>query len=99
MARPSVVLKRRIHVNATSPGPVGTPLTSGMIQRGTRRAVKGKPRERCAAAGVDGSPDETAKAATILAPDDSTLITGIELFADEVYGTDLGLQAFGPGYR
>ena len=34
------------------------------------------------AAGVDGEPDEIAKAATILASDDSSLITGIESFID-----------------
>ena len=95
------MLKRRIRVNATSPGPIDTPMTSGMVQRGTRLAIKGKPRERCAAAGVDGSPDEIAKAATFLASDDSSFITGIELFVDGVHGANLrilGLQAFGPGY-
>ena len=52
--RPVFVLKRRIHVNATSPGPIGTPMTSGMVQRGTRPAIRDKPRDRCAAAGADG---------------------------------------------
>jgi len=33
-----------------------TPMTSGMVQRGTRLAIKDKPRERCAAAGADGKP-------------------------------------------
>ena len=55
MASPSIVLKRRIRVNAINPGPIDTPMTSGMVQRGTRLAIKDKPRERCAA-GVDGEP-------------------------------------------
>jgi hypothetical protein len=55
MANPSVVLKRRIRVNAISPGTSDTPMTSGMVQRGTRLAFKDKPRERCAA-GVDWEP-------------------------------------------
>ena len=92
MASPPV-LKRRNRVNAISPGPIDTPMTSGMVQRGTRRAIKGKPRERCAAAGVDGSPDEIAKAASFFASDDSNLITtGTELFVDGVWrkSEDLG---------
>ena len=49
-----------------------------------------------------GSPDEIAKAATLLASDDSSFITGIELFVDGGYGadlSDLGTEAFDPGYR
>ena len=87
------MLKRRNRVNATSPGPIVTPMTGGMVQRGTSRAIKGKPLERCAAAGVDGSPDEIAKAASLFAPDDSNLITtGTEPFVDGVQrkSEDLG---------
>ncbi len=51
-----VLLKRRISVNAIGPSPIDTPTTIDMVQRGTRLAIKDKPRERCAAAGVDGEP-------------------------------------------
>ena len=93
MASPSVMVKRRIRINAIIPGPIDTPMTSGMVKRGTRRAIKGKPRERCAAAGVDGSPDEITKAASFFAPDDINLITtGTEPFVNGVWrkSEDLG---------
>jgi NAD(P)-dependent dehydrogenase (short-subunit alcohol dehydrogenase family) len=42
------VLERRIRANAICPGPIDTPMTNGMAQRGTRLAIKDRPRERCA---------------------------------------------------
>ena len=93
------MLKRRNGVNAISPGPIVTPMIGGMVQRGTRRAIKCKPRERCAAAGVDGNPDEIAKAASFFASDDSNLTTGIELFVDGVWrkSEDLGTACISAG--
>jgi hypothetical protein len=36
MASPSVMLKRRIRVNATSPGPIDIPTTGGMVPKGNQ---------------------------------------------------------------
>jgi len=51
----SIVLERRIRANAINPDPIETPITNGMVQRGTRLAFKDKPRERCAS-GAGGKP-------------------------------------------
>jgi len=49
-----------------------------------------------------GNPGEIAKAATSLASDDSSFITGIELFAlgygSNLGGLDLGTAGIWPGY-
>lgn len=73
---------RKIRVNAISPGPIATPgidtLAGGKEQSEQMRAAM--------AAGVPlgrvGEPDEIAKAAVFLASDDSSFVTGIELFVD-----------------
>jgi NAD(P)-dependent dehydrogenase (short-subunit alcohol dehydrogenase family) len=73
---------RKIRVNAISPGPIETPgftnLASTEEQRDQLRAnfTAGVPLGRM------GSPDEVAKAAVFLASDDSSYVTGIELFVD-----------------
>lgn len=67
---------RRIRSNVISPGPIATPLTVGSPQDIMERMMSTIPMGRM------GEPDEVAKAALFLASDDSSFITGIELFVD-----------------
>ncbi|MDX2132953.1 MAG: SDR family oxidoreductase [Planctomycetota bacterium] len=73
---------RRIRVNAISPGPIATPAIDALA--GGRE--EGERFRTGMAAGVPmgrvGDPDEIAKAAVFLASDDSSFVTGIELFVD-----------------
>jgi NAD(P)-dependent dehydrogenase (short-subunit alcohol dehydrogenase family) len=73
---------RRIRVNAISPGPIATPGID-TLAGGHEESVQLK---AGMAAGVPlgrvGEPDEIAKAAVFLASDDSSFVTGIELFVD-----------------
>ncbi|HLV99310.1 MAG TPA: SDR family oxidoreductase [Ktedonobacterales bacterium] len=73
---------RHIRVNAISPGPVQTPLLSGVGQnkQETERIVAHFVSE--VPMGRMGNPDEIAKAVLFLASDDSSFVTGTELFAD-----------------
>jgi NAD(P)-dependent dehydrogenase (short-subunit alcohol dehydrogenase family) len=74
---------RKIRVNAISPGPIETPGVDGLVGGDANAAKELK-------AGLVGSvplgrmgrPDEIAKAAVFLASDDSSYVTGIELFVD-----------------
>jgi len=73
---------RRIRVNAISPGPIDTPgyknlgLTEEQMEEFKKNVVTTVPMGRM------GDPDEIAKAALFLASDDSSYVTGIELFVD-----------------
>ena len=73
---------RKIRVNALSPGPIETPA----IDQIAGGAAAAKDFKAGMAAGVPmgrmGQPDEIAKAAVFLASDDSSYVTGIELFVD-----------------
>jgi len=73
---------RRIRVNALSPGPIETPAMNGLVQ--TEDQLKEFKSGLVAAVplGRLGDPDEIAKAAVFLASDDSSYVTGIELFVD-----------------
>jgi NAD(P)-dependent dehydrogenase (short-subunit alcohol dehydrogenase family) len=73
---------RQIRVNAISPGPTNTPGLSGLGQ--TEEQSKQFLTSQAAAVplGRLGDPDEIAKAVVFLASDDSSFITGIELFVD-----------------
>jgi len=74
--------QRKIRVNAISPGPLDTTIFSIAVQ--TEEESKQVKASLVASVpmGRMGSPDEIAKAATFLASDDSSFITGIELFVD-----------------
>jgi NAD(P)-dependent dehydrogenase (short-subunit alcohol dehydrogenase family) len=80
----SVDLKdRRIRVNAISPGLVPTPgyntslgMSSEQVEQYVATAIPSIPLGRA------GTPDEIAKAVVFLASDDSSYVTGIELFVD-----------------
>jgi NAD(P)-dependent dehydrogenase (short-subunit alcohol dehydrogenase family) len=70
---------RRIRVNAVSPGVIGTPGLAEWIASGERKEALSPnaiPISRL------GTPDDIAKAAVFLASDDSSYVTGAELFVD-----------------
>ena len=73
---------RKIRVNAISPGPIDTPgvkslgLTEAQLEQFKTEIVGAVPLARM------GRPDEIANAALFLASDDSSYVTGIELFVD-----------------
>ena len=67
---------RRIRSNVLSPGPIKTPLVDIQSPDIIARIVATIPMGRM------GEPDEVAKAAVFLASDDSSFVTGIELFVD-----------------
>jgi NAD(P)-dependent dehydrogenase (short-subunit alcohol dehydrogenase family) len=73
---------RRIRVNAVSPGSIDTPGLSQLL--GTSEA--GQQRLKMISGSIPlgrlGTPDEIAKAVVFLASEDSSYITGIELFVD-----------------
>ena len=67
---------RRIRSNVLSPGPIKTPLVDLQPPEAIARILTTIPMGRM------GEPDEVAKAAVFLASDDSSFVTGIELFVD-----------------
>jgi NAD(P)-dependent dehydrogenase (short-subunit alcohol dehydrogenase family) len=73
---------RRIRVNVVSPGPIDTPgrnnlLASGQVGEERRKAIPA-----AVPLGRIGTPDEIAKAVVFLASNDSSFVTGTELFVD-----------------
>jgi NAD(P)-dependent dehydrogenase (short-subunit alcohol dehydrogenase family) len=73
----SIELKdRRIRSNVLSPGPTETPLVDLQPPEAIARIVSTIPMGRM------GSSEEIAQAALFLASDDSSFVTGIELFVD-----------------
>ena len=74
--------ERRIRVNAVSPGSIDTPgardllASSGVGEKRKKMIAESVPLGRF------GTPDETAKAVVFLASDDSSYVTGTELFVD-----------------
>jgi NAD(P)-dependent dehydrogenase (short-subunit alcohol dehydrogenase family) len=67
---------RRIRSNVLSPGPTETPLVANQPPEAIARIVSTIPMGRM------GSSEEIAKAALFLASDDSSFVSGIELFVD-----------------
>jgi len=67
---------RRIRSNVVSPGPINTPLASRQSAHMIARMGSTIPMGRI------GESEEVAKAALFLASDDSSFVTGIELFVD-----------------
>ena len=67
---------RRIRSNVLSPGPIDTPIIGEQPQDAMARILSTIPMGRI------GEADEVAKAALFLASDDSSFVTGIELFVD-----------------
>jgi NAD(P)-dependent dehydrogenase (short-subunit alcohol dehydrogenase family) len=67
---------RRIRSNVVSPGPINTALANRQSADVIARIVSTIPMGRM------GEPEEVAKVALFLASDDSSFVTGIELFVD-----------------
>ena len=73
---------RKIRVNAISPGPIDTPIYSSITQNEEqselfkKNIINAVPMKRM------GNPDEVAKVVSFLASDESSYVTGIELFVD-----------------
>jgi NAD(P)-dependent dehydrogenase (short-subunit alcohol dehydrogenase family) len=80
----SVDLKaRKIRVNVVSPGTVITPGYANALGLSDEQIEQIKAQTAAAAPlGRAGTPDEIVKAVVFLASDDSSYITGIELFVD-----------------
>ena len=73
---------RRIRVNAVSPGSTDTPGASDLLASSEVGEQRKKMISTLTPLGRLGTPDEIAKAVVFLACDDSSYVTGIELFVD-----------------
>jgi NAD(P)-dependent dehydrogenase (short-subunit alcohol dehydrogenase family) len=73
---------RRIRVNAVSPGTIDTPGLSDLLASSETGAQRKKMIASSVPLGRFGRPDEIARAVVFLASDDSSYITGTELFVD-----------------
>jgi NAD(P)-dependent dehydrogenase (short-subunit alcohol dehydrogenase family) len=73
---------RKIRVNAISPGPIETPGFDNLSQNEEQRKQVKSSFVNAVPMGRMGSSDEVAKAVVFLASDDSSYVTGIELFVD-----------------
>ncbi len=74
--------QRRIRVNAISPGPIDTPGLNDIMDTDEQMDLMKTSLVASVPMGRMGSPDEIAKAVLFLASDDSSYVTGIELFVD-----------------
>lgn len=74
--------ERRIRVNAVSPGSIETPGLSELLASSETDHQRLKMISNSVPLGRLGTPDEIAKAVVFLASDDSSYITGTELFVD-----------------
>jgi NAD(P)-dependent dehydrogenase (short-subunit alcohol dehydrogenase family) len=73
---------RGIRVNAVSPGTIDTPGLSDLLASSETGQQRKKMISNSVPLGRFGTPDEIAKAVVFLASDDSSYITGTELFVD-----------------
>jgi NAD(P)-dependent dehydrogenase (short-subunit alcohol dehydrogenase family) len=74
--------ERRIRVNAVSPGSIDTPGLRDLLASSETGQQRLKMLSTSVPLGRLGKPDEIAKAVVFLASDDSSYITGTELFVD-----------------
>jgi NAD(P)-dependent dehydrogenase (short-subunit alcohol dehydrogenase family) len=73
---------RRIRVNAVSPGPINTPGLRGLAPNEEQSEQLKASLVSTIPLGRLGTPDEVAKVVSFLASDDSSFVTGIELYVD-----------------
>jgi len=73
---------RHIRVNAVSPGATDTPGLNELLGSSEAGQQRAKTIASTVPLGRRGTPDEIAKAVVFLASDDSSFITGAELFVD-----------------
>ena len=73
---------RRIRVNAVSPGSIDTPGLSNLLASSETGQQRLKMISNAIPLGRLGKPDEIARAVVFLASDDSSYVTGTELFVD-----------------
>jgi NAD(P)-dependent dehydrogenase (short-subunit alcohol dehydrogenase family) len=73
---------RKIRVNAISPGPIDTPIFNGLNQSKEEIEQLKKSLITSVPMGRMGNTDEIAKVVSFLASDESSFVTGIELFVD-----------------
>jgi NAD(P)-dependent dehydrogenase (short-subunit alcohol dehydrogenase family) len=73
---------RRIRVNAVSPGSIDTPGLNELLASSETGQQRRKMISSAVPLGRFGTPEEIAKAVVFLACDDSSYITGTELFVD-----------------
>jgi NAD(P)-dependent dehydrogenase (short-subunit alcohol dehydrogenase family) len=74
--------ERRIRVNVVSPGSIDTPGLSDLLASSEVGEQRKKMIANAVPLGRLGTPDEIAKAVVFLASDDSSYVTGTELFVD-----------------
>jgi NAD(P)-dependent dehydrogenase (short-subunit alcohol dehydrogenase family) len=74
--------ERRIRVNAVSPGPIDTPGLNDLVASTGAAEQRLKTLSTIVPLGRLGAPDEIARAVVFLACDDSSFVTGTELFVD-----------------
>jgi NAD(P)-dependent dehydrogenase (short-subunit alcohol dehydrogenase family) len=75
--------QRRIRVNAVSPGSINTPGLSDLLASSETGQQRRQMISNSVPLGRLGTPEEIAKAVVFLASDDSSDITGTELFVDD----------------